>query len=266
MSFKPTSEYPDLIASLVSTGISKRRTFHKQEWQTIAKEIAAKVGTNGLLLDQETDLQGNCGLDAVLRGLNRLPESDHSEPTTAVLQILSRYGRGAAMQHMREQAVTWLEANKDYELVEGMPLEGFVTCDVVAGFSYKSFGDYLRQMRTLQEWIDQTVLYGLSAVYGVSILVFSGANFPDIVAINDAGIQPMIHIACGHQYHYWALMHDTEEEIEEFSTTGNDGQVSRSSATVAIQKKSANRSVMLEDDRGELLVEMESQGNEKLNC
>ena len=87
---------------------------------TIRKDLHKVLQPNGLTLNEETLRDGNCGLDAALRGF-AFVESPGDE-MRSINESLAQKGRMRTIHLMREKLVAWLRANKDREILPSMLL------------------------------------------------------------------------------------------------------------------------------------------------
>ena len=201
------SEVPDYFAFVLHTPSNvqqKVQTFRKQELQTVEAEIQSSVGPNGLVLDDSTLRDGNCGLDAILRTIQSLSAEQRSPQMTDLLNVLEKHGRQDALHWLRLKLIGWLRVNSQHEVVPGMGLTEFVTSDTQASFNFDTLESYLSHMSKRGEWIDQTMLMAVTQVMGAHILIFNGVAEPYMISAVD-DIRPILPIALAHQQHFWAL-------------------------------------------------------------
>ena len=194
------------------------KKFRKQEVQTIEAEIRAAVGANGLVLDDTTLRDGNCGLDAILRSLSSVPANQLSATGTNLLQVLSTHGRHPALRFLRRMLLKWLGEHKSDEIVPGMTIEEFIVSDSTPSFNFDSFDQYVTTMATHGEWVDQTMMFAVSSVLNVHIVVFSGDSEPNLISSlpEDSTNAGTVCIAQAHNRHFWALQpgEDAGENVE----------------------------------------------------
>jgi hypothetical protein len=67
-------------------------TLTPEEWVVLESRIAANISANSLLLDTETDRDGDCGLDATLRNLERLRPTN--TPSQNIIRVLATKWEG----------------------------------------------------------------------------------------------------------------------------------------------------------------------------
>ena len=114
---------------------------------------------NGLTLNEETLRDGNCGLDAALRGFAFVERPGNE--MRSINESLAKRGRKPTIDLMREKLVAWLRANKDREILPSMTVAEFVTSDT-GTHRYESMTAYLAHMSMKDQWIDHVMLYAVS--------------------------------------------------------------------------------------------------------
>ena len=87
------------------------------------QSMADAVAINGLELDHATITNGDCGLDAILRNLERLDLSD--DTARLVLAQLPR-GRQKVLDILRFKLLIWLQKNRSMEIVPGVSVSDWV--------------------------------------------------------------------------------------------------------------------------------------------
>ena len=133
---------------------------------TIRNDLHKVLQPNGLTLNEATLRDGNCGLDAALRGFAFV--ENPGDEMRSINESLAKRGRKRTIDLMREKLVAWLRANKDREILPGMTVEQFVSSDT-GTHQYTSMDDYLQYMSVNDQWIDHVMLYAL-------FRLLSGAN------------------------------------------------------------------------------------------
>ena len=99
----------------------------------------------------------------------KLSKDLHTQTTAKVLQIV------------RALVVTWMQANGDYSVWEGMPLRTLTMH--MAWNTSLSYGQHLVSMGTDKEWIDATMLNALGCVFSVDVAVWQDGVDPLLVGI-----------------------------------------------------------------------------------
>ena len=67
--------------------------------------ITRAVNINGLSLDEDTATDGNCGVDALIRGMVRLDPDNVSVKMKHAIRLHDEDGQHVAIRWMREQIV-----------------------------------------------------------------------------------------------------------------------------------------------------------------
>jgi hypothetical protein len=83
----------------------------------VRQAMSDAVAENGLDLDTDTLTNGDCGLDAILRNLERLQLSNAR--AAQVLRVFRSGGRIAAVNAMRIILLIWIRDNRDSQLLPG---------------------------------------------------------------------------------------------------------------------------------------------------
>ena len=101
---KGFDELPDLFVGMVERAAQQNKGqlvvkdhFRKQELQVLTQEVSQNIAHNGLTLDDDTLRDGNCGLDAILRCLLNLPESQQNSMIRQIIEHFNRHGRIRAL-------------------------------------------------------------------------------------------------------------------------------------------------------------------------
>lgn len=163
------------------------------------KLLEATLSQNGLNLNKLTDARGDCGLDAILRNLERLDLPGAQD----ILTVLSRRGRAFALQALRLKFLIWLKQNLDHEMLPQLTVGDWMLMD-----GDVSHGAYLKRMRECGEWIDCPMLYGASATLQVQLVCFLAHGVPQIVVANTnrhANDLPILLLANANNTHFWAV-------------------------------------------------------------
>ena len=128
---------------------------------------------NGLSLDESTLRDGNCGLDACLRGFAFV--DNPGREITNLLTSVTGQNRKRTINLMRQMLIKWLRAHKNQEILPHMTVEQFVVSDT-GPYHFASMNEYLEHMAVNDQWIDHIMLYAISAVFEVQLLVFVGGQ------------------------------------------------------------------------------------------
>ena len=114
------------------------------------------------------------------------------------------------LQTVRALAVTWMQANGDYSVWEGMPLRTLTMH--MAWDTSLSYGQHLVSMGTDKEWIDATMLNALGCVFSVDVAVWQDGVDPLLVGHStgpaDRSGEPaldLIHVAMVNDLHFWGV-------------------------------------------------------------
>ena len=114
------------------------------------------------------------------------------------------------LQAVRALAVTWMQANGDYSVWEGMPLRTLTMH--MAWDTSLSYGQHLVSMGTDKEWIDATMLNALGCVFSVDVAVWQDGVDPLLVGHStgpaDRSGEPaldLIHVAMVNDLHFWGV-------------------------------------------------------------
>jgi hypothetical protein len=146
-------------------------------------DLAMSVADHGLELDEATAADGNCGLDAMLRNIERLGLD--APPAVKVLDVLRRKGRDAALHVMRIMLLIWVRDNKDVEIVPCVKLTQLIEMETAGRTSA-----YIEMMSHPRVWIDTPMLLAMSAVFNVQLVVFLGLQEPQLVAAPSVAASP----------------------------------------------------------------------------
>ena len=129
--------------------------------------LFTKLTLNGLMPDEATDRQGNCGIDAFARSLMTQMEVARAAGPSASARsrriLKNSVDRGAVL---RRVGVSWLELNASETIWPGMTVQKL--CCTVSGWSFE---EYLAKMRQDREWVDTAFLHALGRAHGVNVVV-----------------------------------------------------------------------------------------------
>ena len=157
------------------------------------------ISQHGLRLNTETDARGDCGVDAILRNLERL-KLDVSE---GFLKVLHRRGRKVALEALRLKLLIWLKDNLDHEMMPQLAVRDWLVMDGDA-----SCDAYLKRMRQPGEWVDCPMLYAASAILAVQLVCFLTNGDPQVVVastISHLDDLPILLLANADNMHFWAV-------------------------------------------------------------
>ncbi len=121
------------------------------------RDLSSAVSEYGVELDEETATDGNCGLDAMLRNLERLKIS--TEAANKIMNLLAKKGRASAWQAMRLMLLIWISRNPDVEILPGVTLSQLITMDG------QSLDEYKQTMTNPCVWLDTPMLLAMSGVF-----------------------------------------------------------------------------------------------------
>ena len=170
-------------------------------WSQIEGNIEKVVQRNNLRLNRDTLSNGDCGLDAIVRNLQRLRPAN--EVSQGVLETLDKKGRQAACHVLRLQLLIWLKNNAAAEILPGLSIADWAIMD-----GQPSFVSYISHMRNPHVWVDTPMLHAASAVLGLQIVCFMGSPEPSIIAAPNVLSQaesPVAVIANVGNLHFYAL-------------------------------------------------------------
>ena len=217
----------------------KQKQWVKSDISTIRVRINRDVANNGLALDEETLRDGNCGIDAVVRGLGRLEQK--SQMVQAVLALLERSGRLPVIDYLRKLAIAYLKDHLADEFLQGVSIEDQILMD------YGSVDEFTTKMLIPKEWIDATVLLGLAGALEIQIVIFTGADDPWVVSTNTLTAQnaPLVPVANVHNYHFWSL-YPVEAEVYPSTYVAKDASDKKNALLPHLLEKK-----ILENDEGQ---------------
>lgn len=194
-------------------------------------DLARAVAENGLELDEHTATDGNCGLDALLRNLERL--NIQTAAAIKVMQVLVRQGRERAWQVIRLMLVLWICRNRNVEMLPSLTLANLIAMETSRGFD-----EYVATMKQPREWVDTPMLLAMTAVFEVQLVVFVGPGEPQLVAapsitaIGRSSEVPVCLFANRNNVHFYACRPTPKVELHAADDTRADClQLALSSAT-----------------------------------
>ena len=164
------------------------------------QSMADAVAINGLELDHATITNGDCGLDAILRNLERLDLSD--DTARLVLAQLPR-GRQKVLDILRFKLLIWLQKNRSMEIVPGVSVSDWVLME-----GNPSWEAYVKSMKVPGTWIDTAMLMAASALFNIQFVCFLGAGEAHLLAAPpiaaSAAEVPIAFVANSHNVHVFA--------------------------------------------------------------
>ena len=182
--------------------------------------LMESVGQRGLELDTDTLTDGNCGLDAVLRNLERL--GNPNPDAARVLELLARKGRQKATQAMRLMLLLWIRKNRDVLLAPDLTVGQLAVVD-----GQEPLEHYIHNMAKQGEWIDTPMLLAASAVFHVQLICFVGHGeaqllaAPSIVGLSED--VPVAFIANANNVHFYACRPAASDEWCSLDASIDDG-------------------------------------------
>ena len=169
--------------------------------------LFAKLTLNGLMPDEATDRQGNCGIDAFARSLmTQMKDNIAAGPSASARNRRNLKNSGNKVDLLRKVGVSWLEANHAEMIWPGMTVSKL--CSTVSGWSFQ---EYLAKMRQDREWADLAFLHALGRAYGVSVVIFQahmdetlvGEGLQDSAEHDDPIAVP---VALVNDHHFWGVL------------------------------------------------------------
>ena len=172
--------------------------------------LFAKLTLNGLMPDEATDRQGNCGIDAFARSLMAQMKDGRAAGPSASgrnRRILKKSGDKVAL--LRRVGVSWLEANASETMWPGMTVAKL--CCTVSGWSFQ---EYLAKMRQDREWADTAFLHALGRAHGVNVVIFQAHTDETLVgedladsAQHEDRATISVPVALVNDHHFWGSCH-----------------------------------------------------------
>ena len=171
-------------------------------WNQVESALEAVAHTNGLMLDRETATDGDCGLDALLRNIQRLSRlNKHAQDVLSVLQCK---GRKAALTALRLKLLIWLRDHRNEEILPAVSIEDWVAMEP----GMDSFAQYMTAMRQAGCWIDTPMLHAASALLGIQVVCLVGSSDPQLIVapsvVASTEVETAIIANVGN-YHFYAL-------------------------------------------------------------
>ena len=171
------------------------------------KALFDKLTLNGLMPDEATDRQGNCGIDAFARSLMaQISDKIVAGPSDTARNRRNLKKSVNKVDLLRRVGVSWLETNASEMIWPGMTVAKL--CCTVSGLS---FHEYLAKMRQDREWVDTAFLHALGRAYGVNVVIFQahmdealvGEDLQDSAEHEDCIAVP---VALVNDHHFWGVL------------------------------------------------------------
>jgi hypothetical protein len=182
--------------------------------------LSNAVGLQGLELDTDTVTNGDCGLDAVLRNLERLQLA--KPEAVQILRVLEKKGRQAALQAMRFMMLIWIRKNQNIEVAPDLTLGQLATME-----GHASVEQYIMDMKKQGTWIDTPMLLAASHVFHIQMICFVGQGeaqllaAPEITALSED--VPIAFIANANNVHFYSCRPaNSEDSADECADVGDD--------------------------------------------
>ena len=176
------------------------------------KALFDKLTLNGLMPDEATDRQGNCGIDAFARSLMaQISDKIVAGPSDTARNRRNLKKSVNKVDLLRRVGVSWLETNASEMIWPSMTVAKL--CCTVSGLS---FHEYLAKMRQDREWVDTAFLHALGRAYGVNVVIFQahmdealvGEDLQDSAEHEDCIAVP---VALVNDYHFWGVLPCADE-------------------------------------------------------
>lgn len=240
----------------------KRR--HAGEFNLSTDDLAMSVADHGLELDEATAADGNCGLDAMLRNIERLGLDTPS--AAKVLDVLRRRGRDTALHVMRLLLLVWVRNNIDLEIIPSVTLAQLIEMETGGGPLA-----YFEMMRCRGAWIDTPMLVAMTAVFNVQVVVFLGLAEPQLVAapsVADSTSEvPVCLMANRGNVHFYACRpRPADEELDGTCPDGtcpDSADMLGAAMADTLGAAMADKNLMPEDDDIEVSEAQFTLGNRK---
>ena len=172
-------------------------------------DLSAQLAINGLLPDEATARDGNCGIDAFARSL--MHQWEQGCQTHLVKRRQTLQTTSDKVSFLRRVGVAWLEAHAREFLWDGMTVASL--CEIVSG---TNFHGYLAKMRQNSEWIDTAFLHALGCEYGANVVIFQPHMEPALVGMcmtervgEESDVPIMVPIALLNDTHFWGVLAGT---------------------------------------------------------
>ena len=172
--------------------------------------LASKLTINGLMPDEATDRQGNCGIDAFARSLMAQMQDGRAGvgPSASARNRRNLKKSNDKVALLRRIGVSRLDANASEVIWPGMTVSRL--CSTVSGWSFQ---EYLAKMRRDREWVDTAFLHALGRAFGVNVLIFQAHTDETMVGedlAENAGHEHhtsiAVPVALVNDRHFWGVL------------------------------------------------------------
>lgn len=188
--------------------ISRKRRPEPDTGLPCPQELHDLAKQNGLTIT-ETVTDGNCGLHAfaiVLR--HAATETADLASSAAVQKFMRQSSVDAICNHLRHVAATWMRANKDSEVWEGLSFGQLALA--MCRDDRLSYSDYIRKVSLNHTWLDSAGLHALACAYNVDICVFQPSVDPALLGPSlyrsEEPSKAMVCLGMVNDLHFWALL------------------------------------------------------------
>ena len=174
-----------------------------------------KLTANGLMPDEATDRQGNCGIDAFARSLLAQMKDGRAGvgPSASARNRRNLRSSLDKIALLRRVGVSWLETNASEAIWPGMTVAKL--CCAVSGVSFQ---EYLAKMRQDREWVDTAFLHALGRAHGVNVLIIQ-THMDEALVGEDLMDNPehgsdtliMVPVALVNDHHFWGVVPCSDE-------------------------------------------------------
>ena len=141
-------------------------------------ELKRLVAVHRCSLDDDITSNGDCGLHAIIKNLQRLQPSEGF--AQKVLADLGRHGLQHACRLLRLKLCLWLKQHKALELVPEVTVEEWVAMD-----GHNNIDEYILYMKEDHVWIDTPMLYAASALFQLQFMIFLAAGEAQLLVANE---------------------------------------------------------------------------------
>lgn len=195
-------------------------------------DLLLQLAANRLQVCEATVTDGNCGLHAFALGICQLAQRYAGVRSHTLFRKVSaaqKAGTPEVCRVLREAAISWMRANRDTPVWDGMP---FAMLAVAMATFSGGFDAYLQHMSGNGVWVDAAVLHALACEFRVDAAIWQMNQDPTFVGISMSGPErgpardvPILAIAMVNDLHYWGCepMPDPPAEPHDAS----DGDVFR---------------------------------------
>ena len=156
---------------------------------------------NGLVPDENTAGDGNCGVDAFVRSFLACSPTKRGHRNHYCSALRKAENKLAVA---RDAAAEWLVEHANDSMWDAMTIRSL--CQTVSGID---FDTYVRKMRRAGEWVDSAFLHALGCRYGVGVAIFQVGTDPCLVG---AQVLPenatedhsfIVPIGLVNDFHFW---------------------------------------------------------------